>query len=243
MMKLRMAGAACLMVLGVSAVCAQGTPPQGGTPPPQGNNPVNNQAGNTQDRVNAANQSIFGRVNQTAWFSDQAMRNQLKINEDQAKRLNDSYKQFWTVYHRNTEPFNNSFTLSDGQRQNLISASNQFYVDFGRSANDILTPEQRVRFFQIGNQYQGYGALYAPTISERLRLSADQLTQLRRFENDYNTRLADYYKVRTVDPTTSAMRFEEILKERNERITSVLNEEQRQAWKEIVGEPYRWRIE
>jgi hypothetical protein len=235
MRKLFVPSIACLFVMNLSGIYAQGAPPQG-------NNAQNNQAGNTADRVNAANPAIFGRLNQTPWFSDQALQAQLKINEEQAKRLNDSYNKFWSVYHRNTQPFNTSFTLSDGQRQTMLTASNQFYVDFGRSVNDILTPEQRVRFFQLSNQYQGYGALYAPAISDRLKLTSEQLTQLRRYENDYNTRMAEYYKVRGVDPTTSAMRFEEVQKELNERITSVLTEEQRQAWKELIGEPYRWRI-
>ncbi len=228
--------ATTFIIMTSSLVMAQGIPP------PQGNN-QNNQAGNFQDRNNAVNLSIFGRVTQTPWFMDQATRTQLRINEEQAKRLNQSYAQFWNVYNRNTEPYNSSFNLTEAQRQNMLTASNQFYLGFGRNANDILTPEQRVRFFQLGNQYRGYSTFYDPTISERLRLSNDQLAQIRRYENDYNTQLAAYYKARAVDPTNAATQFNELRKDMNQRITSVLTAKQREAWKEITGDPYIFRIQ
>jgi hypothetical protein len=208
-------------------------------PPPQGNNP-NTQAGNTQQRINDANVNMFGQINKTPWFMDQAMRTQMKINEQQAARLNQSYNQFFNVYNRNIQGMNMA-NLTDEQRRNWLTANNQFYTDFNRGINDVLSPEQRVRFNQLGYQYRGYGALYDPAVSERLRLSNDQLTQLRRYEADYNTQLATLYKA--PDNTNFSTQLGALRNDLNQHIASVLNEQQRGYWQQLVGEPYDWRYE
>lgn len=233
-MYLKSVGLTAFFLLSIQIAVAQQPPP---------NQTTQNQAGQSQARIDAANQSIFGRVNQTAWFMEPNIRAQLSINNDQAARLNKAYAQFWNVYNRNQGQFNNSFTLTDAQRQNLLQASNQFYVDFGNASNGILEANQRERFRQLGVQYRGYHVFHDPMVLERLRLTNDQTTRIRHFEREYEQQLADTYKIRATDRTKFVTQLSDLRKDMFERINSVLTDEQRRIWKDMAGDVYTFRIQ
>jgi hypothetical protein len=176
-------------------------------------------------------------ITQTPWFAEQNLRNQLRLTDDQFNRLNTAYGQQWNRYNTAQGQLG---TLSDQQRtQREQELSGAFYKDFGQGTNDVLQPEQRQRFNQLGLQYRGYDAFNDPAIRERLRLTDRQLELMRRQGEEYGTRLGEILKNRTgTDQDAYRKQFEGLQKEMHARITTVLTEEQRAAWRELTGEPY-----
>lgn len=209
---------------------------QGGNPPPTGQRSAQPQGGQTV-QVNT-----FGQINQNPWFANPAIRTQLKLNDDQWTRMNQTYAQYYGTYNKAITPFNNVANLTDAQRQSLIESQNRFYSDFGNSTASFISPEQQARLQQLARQYRGYGVFSDPTLTERLKLEQDQRDRLLRYQQEYNTQLANYYRSLQTSPDPEGTRFNAIRQEMFNQINSAFNENQRIIWKELIGDPYSFQI-
>ncbi|MFT3883615.1 MAG: hypothetical protein QM703_28700 [Gemmatales bacterium] len=209
---------------------------QRGNPPPGGQ-------GNAQPPVNATAQvNPFGQISQNPWFANPAIRANLNLTNDQFTRMNQTYAQYYGTYNKAITPFNNSTNLTDAQRQSIIDAQNRFYLDFGNSTASFISPEQQARLQQLSRQYRGYGVFADPSITERLRLDQEQRDRLTRYQQVYNTQLANYYRSLQTTPDPEGTRFNTIRQEMFNQINSAFNENQRVIWKELIGDPYNFPV-
>src|SRR4051812_21623468 len=83
-------------------------------------------------------QFYYGGITQQPWYSNQAVRQQLKINDDQFNRLNKAWGQYWTHYNTEMGRIND---VPENQRYPKMSQYYQtFNKDFNTAANEVLTP-------------------------------------------------------------------------------------------------------
>jgi hypothetical protein len=199
-----------------------------------------NQAGQVQAGQGLASQGtqgpLHGGIPQTPWFSDQGIRNQLKFNNDQFDRLNKAYGESWNRYRNDIGQFG---TLSEADRAKKMQEMNQnFYKGFMSSSSDILNPEQRDRFNQLYLQSQGYNAFSDPQVQQKLNLTPEQQQKIQQWSTDYNTQYQNLNKSYATDREGTTKRFNEFRQKNREQINSLLNEQQRQTWREMTGEAY-----
>ena len=224
---------------GTSAVPTPGTQTGTGAPiPPDLQNTGNQAPLQNNLAANAYNVEVFGQLNATPWFADPIVRARLNLSNDQANMLGRAYAQSLQAYQSQAAVYQNQQNLTPEQRQNLAQLHQQFYADFGRFSNIILEGNLNSRFSQLGLQYRGYQALLDPAISQRLQLNNDQLSQLARFSQEQERQYRQLYTPGTVDPSSAEARFVQLRREMSERIDQVLTSSQRQAWKELLGDPF-----
>ncbi|MFT3883339.1 MAG: hypothetical protein QM703_27255 [Gemmatales bacterium] len=204
-------------------------------------NPVTQgQAGQAQARIDAANQAIFGRINQNAFYMDPAIQAQLNVNAQQAQLLNRQQAQLWDVYIKTQSQFNPAANLTEAQRLALLQAGNQYYTNLNAGTANILTPEQRTRFWQLSLQYRGYNALSDPYVSQQLVLTNDQLAKIQQYQTAYDQQLMKIYLLRQSNPKEFASQLGQLRSKMTSQINGLLTQEQQQKWQGFIGSTHNF---
>ena len=179
-----------------------------------------------------------GTLNRTPWFSNSDVRQQLRLNDMQYKRLNDAYNQAWTQYQQNLNNLGQDLS-PDKRAEQTYKLQQNFYNNFSRTTNDILTdPQTRNRYHQMGLQYRGYDAFFDPTVQEKLNLTETQRQQLRDYGQQWRNSMSELYRDYSTDREAATRQFNEMQTREAERMNKLLTEQQQQTWRQMLGERY-----
>jgi hypothetical protein len=195
-------------------------------------------AQNTNQQNTNQSASASGGINRTPWFSNQDIRSKLNLNEQQFNALNKAYGEAYSKYSTGSGQFGNNLSAEERARktQELQGTFNQ---SMNRAVEETITdPQQRQRYNQLYLQYQGYGAFDDPALQQKLNLTDAQRQQLRQFQDEWNAQMQTYSRDRARD--TDRTRWNEMRKQYGDRLNSVLNEQQRQTWRQMTGEPFNF---
>jgi len=169
---------------------------------------------------------------QNPWFSDPAVRKQLNLNDEQYNKLNQAYGQAWNQFRTGS----GTSTGNDQQSQDRMNQNwGHFNSSVHKTANEILDPQSRGRFNQLWNQYRGYDVFNDPETKQKLNLTDEQMQKFRQASQDYYTQ-----QNQGGTGADAERRWSEGRRKMGENINSILNEQQRQTWREMTGEPYNF---
>ena len=193
-----------------------------------------------QVQVNAP--GVHVGVAKTPWFSDPAIRKELRLNDTQYERLTRDYNQAWETYNKNVAELKKDLT-EEQRRQRMQELSNSFYGTFNKGVDEVFTePAARNRYNRLYWQYRGYGAFDDPVIAKKLDLSAEQRAAIRRYEAEYNQELRDMRRDYATDRAGVTKRYGTWWQRTRDRINETLTPQQRTTWSEFVGDPYDFPV-
>ena len=129
-------------------------------------------------------------INQTPWFSNQGIRSQLNLNDQQYNALNRAYGQAYTHYSSNLGQLGNTLTPQE-RAQKMQEMRSNFDESMNQATQKYITdPTQQQRYNQLYMQYQGYDAFSNPQIQQKLNLTDQQRQQLQQYGSKYNQQLS-----------------------------------------------------
>ncbi len=180
----------------------------------------------------------YRAYNRTPWYSNADVRRQLKLDEDQYKRLNERYVEYWTPYDKGITTI--PADLAEAERQKRIAELNKtFHSGVAKSTTEVITdPQIRDRYNQLYWQYQGYGAFEDPTVQQRLKLTDEQRQAFAKQRADWEKQMNTYSSEYATDRDVVNKNFTTTWKSTRENINKTLTPEQRKVWVETIGEPY-----
>jgi hypothetical protein len=190
------------------------------------------------------NTGYMGPINQTPWFSNPAVRQQLNLNDTQFNQLSKAHMNAWTQYQQNLQNMDTAnANLTPEQRiQRIQDFQLNYYKGLGTPVNDVFTdPQMRERYYQLHTQYRGYDALLDPSIQAKLSLTDAQRQRLGQYQQDWRNSMGELQKNYQTDPQGSAQRLQDLRQREAERTNAVLSEQQRQMWQQMVGNPYNFQ--
>jgi hypothetical protein len=208
----------------------QGTRPgDGGNPPvrPSGTNrPGENQTGGQPPGSDLPHEDA-------PWFTDERLRDELDLNEEQIERLARAYNQTWSEL-RNGDRLDD--LSAEARAERLREARERFDDAFSRRTTDIFRDEnQRNRFNQLRLQHQGYSAFDDPRLRRELNINETQLRQLQDLNNSWNTELDALRGTYAGDRTGTEQRFNQLRDRTSTNFEGILNDQQRTAYDEMIG--------
>jgi len=177
-----------------------------------------------------------GSISQTPWFSDQSIRKQLNLDSDRYNQLNKAYGQAYSTYQKGVNQLGNN--LSDTDRiQRMQELESGFYKSFSSAAGEAFTdPAQKQRFNELYLQYRGYGAFSDPMVQEKLNLTPEQRQKLSQLNQEWSTQMNDLNRTYQTDREGATKKFGTTRKQYDERLNSILNQQQQQTWHQMTGE-------
>jgi hypothetical protein len=127
--------------------------------------------------------------------------------------------------------------LTPEQRQQIRAAGDiaAFLRARDEKVNALLTAEQKSRLKQIELQQSGAIALDREEIAKELNLSAEQRSAVRTATRESSARFTPFRGGPGAQPPPSREEAERLFKERDEKILSVLDDEQRKVWLAMQG--------
>jgi len=180
----------------------------------------------------------FG-IGQTPWFSNPTVRSQLNLNDQQFNALNQAYGQAYNQFQTGTGQIGQTVN-GDQRTQKMQDLQNRFNQSFNSAVQKTITdPQQQQRFGQLYLQYQGVGAFNDPTVQQKLNLTDEQRQKLSQLGNQWNTQMQTYSGQWKND--TEGKRWGEMRKQYNDRINSILNDQQQQTWRQMTGNQFEFQ--
>jgi len=214
------------VMLSAGSALAQQTPVQGGV--------------QVQVQTKGQPGMTYGGITQNPWFGDKAVQIQLRLSANQFTGINKGYGDALTTYNTNVN--NIEKTLNEQQRAERMQ---EFQATFNQNVNRsvdtfISEPKQRERYRQLHLQYQGYGAFENPTLRERLNLSLEQRQLFAKYGQEWHRQMGVFHQGYQGDPQGTTDRYNELLRQNNERYNAVLNAQQQLIWRQAAGEAYNF---
>jgi len=181
-----------------------------------------------------------GGINQTPWYSNPQIRQELRLNADQFNSLNRAHEQAWTNYQKGVSGLDKN--LSDNQRQQqMLELQRQYYKDFSGNSSKVLTdPTQLQRYNQLYYQYRGYGAFSDPAVASQLRLTPEQSTKLGQFQQEWSTQMSKLQPTFQSNKADAMKQYSTLQSQYSDRINSILTPDQQKTWQQMTGTPYNF---
>lgn len=174
------------------------------------------------------------------WFGSEGLREELELDDDQVKRLNDAYGATWKQMRANQADSGRDLD-EQARGQRLNEYRDRFDDEFNRSTSDVFRNDaQRNRFNQLRMQYQGYGAFNNPRTRAQYNLNDTQIRQLEELNNEWNNNMNDFRNTYVNDREGTTSRFNDFNASARTRFEGILNDQQRQQYNQDTGEAFNF---
>ncbi|MDZ4657165.1 MAG: hypothetical protein SH868_06250 [Bythopirellula sp.] len=175
---------------------------------------------------------------ESPWFSAEGLNDELELDDDQVERLNQAYGATWKQLRANGAASGQA--LDEGARSRRLNEyRDRFDSEFARSTSSVFrTPEQQRRFNQLQMQYQGYGAFDNPRLQRQFNLNDVQRRQLQDLRRDWDSEVENLRESYATNADAARNRFNDFRNTTNQRFQGILNDQQRQSYNEMTGQPF-----
>ena len=169
---------------------------------------------------------------------DKSVQKEIKASPEQVEKL-ESLVEKLRAKQRETIP--ESAGLSDDERRKLFaSVMSQLRTDLDKGVAEILKPEQTKRIQQIELQHSGVQGLLIPSVANKLKLTDAQKSDIREIYEHSMREMREAFQSANEDRKAAMEKVIVVRRQYTEKAQKVLNEEQLNNWKEMLGAPFEW---
>jgi len=192
-----------------------------------------------QTPLPANNRTVVpGPLTPTPWFSNQTVRQNLKLTEDQYNTLMRAYGNAWVSNQNGVSGLGNSMTANQ-QEQQLRILQGAFDRDFPANSNKAFADQvARSRYDQLHLQYLGYDALMDPAVEQKLNLTNDQRQQIEQRQQQWRKTMSDLKRTYATDRDAAVKQLNTQRANERQALNNILTPAQRATWNQMTGEPY-----
>jgi Spy/CpxP family protein refolding chaperone len=162
---------------------------------------------------------------------------ELKLTDEQASKAEAVARDVRAKHH---DEFDKVEDL-DAQKRSEKTAEivRTMISETNKGLADVLKPEQMKRYRQIQLQQLGLRAFTEPEVQSKLKLTDDQVGQIRRINADSQSQRRELSQGGGGGNREEMQKKEATLgKESMDKALAVLSADQKQAWKDMTGEPF-----
>jgi hypothetical protein len=170
-------------------------------------------------------------------LQNEGVQKELKLDSDQVEKATAAVTK---VREKHTDEFAKLQDLDQQERFEKMRAINQtISTETMKALEDVLKPEQIKRLKQIELQNRGANAFTDAAIEKSLKLTNEQKEKIKTIADDSAAEMRQLFQPGGgADPQEAQKKMAALRKATMERATSVLTAEQKQTWKDMVGQPF-----
>jgi type 1 glutamine amidotransferase len=162
----------------------------------------------------------------------ETVQKELKLSTDQLKKAEE-------LSEKMREKTQGVLALEEPERGQKLQALNQ---ENDKALAGILTPEQAKRLKQIVYQQQGTSALATPDVAKALGFSDEQRKRIADISAETGRKARELVQPGAPPDQATRVKMEALRKAGSEQILAILTDDQRKAWKDLQGEPFKGQI-
>ncbi|MFO0949907.1 MAG: hypothetical protein U0835_01900 [Isosphaeraceae bacterium] len=108
---------------------------------------------------------------------------------------------------------------------------------------EILKPEQVKRFHQIQIQAAGLQAFSQPKVVEALKITDEQKAKVQEIAEETQASMREIFQSAQDDREGAMKKIQELRKSSFEKAAGLLSDDQKKAWKDLIGSPFEVKFE
>jgi Spy/CpxP family protein refolding chaperone len=184
-------------------------------------------------------------------LDNQSVQKELKLTDDQIKKVKEVTQSVRDKHREELDALRKQGAQADREkRQELFRTIGE---ETNKALAEVLTPEQNKRYKEITLQQRGAQAFNDEEVQKTLKLTDEQKEKIKTINEDAAKERRELFPRRGGaggggPPNPAA--FEEMRKkmtalnkETMEKVTAVLTDDQKKAWKDLVGAPFEIKFE
>jgi Spy/CpxP family protein refolding chaperone len=159
---------------------------------------------------------------------------ELKLTDDQKTKVTDALAKLREQRQGQGQSFQG---LSPEERQKMM-ADRRAAED--KALADVLNADQMKRYHQLVLQQQGMTAVLDKPVADQLKLTDDQKTKIQAVVDEQRAAMRDMFQNGGGSGDREAMmkKFQDMRKQTDDKIASLLTDDQKNQWKEMTGAPF-----
>jgi Spy/CpxP family protein refolding chaperone len=176
-----------------------------------------------------------------ALYTNKSVQEELKVTDDQKKKLEDVSKKVADFRREKTK----DLTQEDRRnREKMAPINAEIAKETDKLLGEVFTSEQNKRYKQITLQQQGTRAFSNPDVQKALKFTDEQKESVKKIGEE--TRKAIEEQTKDLDFMDFQKRREimtKLNKEAEGKIAATLTAEQKKSWKEMIGDKFEIKFE
>jgi hypothetical protein len=184
----------------------------------------------------------FGMGGGAGLLMNEGVQKELKLDSDQVSKVETAVRE---VREKHQGDFAKLQDLdAQERREKMAELGRTINGETNKALADILKPEQMKRYHQIQRQQMGLLAFTEPEVQVKLKLTDDQVGQIRRIAADNQGQMRELFQPGGGGNREEAMqKIATLRKEGMDKALAVLSADQKDAWKDLTGEPFEVRFQ
>jgi DNA-binding MarR family transcriptional regulator len=159
------------------------------------------------------------------------VQSQLKLTDEQKTKVTDALAKLQE--QRQGQSFQG---LSPEERQKMLAV---WRAAEDKLLGDVLNADQMKRYHQLVLQQQGMSAVVDKAVADQLKLTDDQKTKIQAVIDEQRAAMQELRQNGgTQDREAMMKKMQEMRKQTDEKIASLLTDDQKNQWKEMTGAPF-----
>ncbi|HEV3119062.1 MAG TPA: hypothetical protein VGY58_18555 [Gemmataceae bacterium] len=172
--------------------------------------------------------------------NNKGVQKELKLTDEQVKKAEDALK---TIREKHQEEFAGIRDLPQEERGEKFQALNKTVGEEQMKAlSDILSADQIKRLKQISLQTRGAQAFNDAEVQKELKLTDDQKDKIKTINDDARQEMGSIFQGGG-DFQENQKKIAALRKETMEKVSGVLTDDQKKAWKDMTGDPFEVKFE
>jgi hypothetical protein len=179
----------------------------------------------------------FGPPSGVQLLTNKSVKEELKITDEQTKKAEDAAKDL-------QDKFQSKFRDARGDMEKMAALMKERSEASSKAVGEILKTEQLKRFKQIELQIAGFRALTQEAVQKDLKLTDDQKKAVDELSKDVQKESRELRMAAGMDRDKQAeatKKIEALNTKAMETAAKALTDDQKKAWKEMVGEKFEFK--
>ncbi len=174
-------------------------------------------------------------------LSNEGVQKELKLDSDQTTKANE-------LAAKAREKMQESFQSLQGleaaeRRQKSQDLNRELNASIKKDASEFLKADQLARLVQIDYQNRGAAVYSDPEVQSKLKITDDQKAAIKEIQEESAQAMGALFSGGGGGNREEAMaKFRELQNSTKEKIEGKLTDDQKKAWKELVGAPFEVRF-
>lgn len=170
----------------------------------------------------------FGRGGGANMLRIPEVQSELKLTDEQKTKVTDALAKLQE--QRQGQSFQG---LSPEERQKMM-ADRRAAED--KQLADVLNADQMKRYHQLALQQQGVSAVLDKPVADQLKITDDQRTKIQAVIDEQRAAMRDLFQNGSSGDRTAMMqKMQDMRKQTDEKIASLLTDDQKNQWKQMIG--------
>jgi len=187
-------------------------------------------------------QRMFEEIHiQPGLLMNKSVQEELKLTDEQVDSARKLAEEIRDRFRDSREKLNQ--LQGDEREAAAHNMADTFNKETRKGLEGFLKPDQLKRFEQINMQQRGPAALLNPEVRAPLKLTDDQLRELKALSSRTGDRMREVFQDGDTPIQNRMDKVAAIQAEAMEAVGKVLDDSQEATWKDLIGAPFKIRFE